>query len=207
MGVVAARSRSLDLGPYGLTVELPPEWFAGLALLLVGAVAISTTARPRGFLVAAYMLAIIVVIYGTIPFLVDDPQYAWTYKHIGVTRFLADAGQVDPDLDIYNRWPAFFALAAAFSAIAGAPNPLEYAQWAELVFMPIGALALAVAVLGVVRDLRVVSLAVIFFVVTAWVAQMYCSAGPRLRPRPVRDRGLPAAPEHRVPVVSAAPAP
>ncbi len=163
----------LDLGPYGLTVELPPEWFAGLALLLVGAVAISTTARPRGVLVAAYVLAIIVVIYGTVPFLVDDPQYAWTYKHIGVTRFLADAGQVDPDLDIYNRWPAFFALAAAFSAIAGAPNPLEYAQWAELVFMPIGALALAVAVLGVVRDLRVVSLAVVFFVVTAWVAQMY----------------------------------
>jgi hypothetical protein len=163
----------LDLGPYGLTAELPPEWFAGLALLLAGGVAAGTTPRPRLIVVAAFVLAIIVVLYGTIPFLVDEPQYSWTYKHIGVTRFLADAGQVDPDLDIYNRWPAFFALAAAFSEIAGAPNPLAYAQWAELLFMPLGALALAVAVLGVVRDLRVVSLSVVFFVITAWVAQMY----------------------------------
>jgi hypothetical protein len=163
----------LDLGPYGLTTELPLEWFAGLAVLLAGAVAVGTATRPRALLVAAYVLAIVVVLYGTVPFLVDDPQYAWTYKHIGVTRFLADAGQVDPDLDIYNRWPAFFALAAGFSEVAGAPNPLAYAQWAELVFMPLGALALAVAVLAVIRDLRVASLTAVFFVSTAWVAQMY----------------------------------
>ena len=163
----------LHLGPYGLTFDLPLEWVAGLLVLVLGAGVAATRPRPSAPAVAAIVVAIAVFLYATIPALVEYPHYSWTYKHIGVTRLLVEAGQVDAGLDIYNRWPGFFALAAAFSVVAGATNPIDYAQWAELLFMPLAALMLGVAVQAVVGDRRVVALTVVFFVASAWVAQMY----------------------------------
>jgi hypothetical protein len=177
----AASLSEIDLdhiGRYGLAASLPVTWYAALAIVLLGAVRTIFAPRLHGILVAAHIVVAVVIVYATIPAVADMPQYAWTYKHIGVTKSIEQLGSVAPLVDIYHRWPAFFALAAAFSRVSGLGDPLSYAAWAEPLFSLLGALLVAAIAHTVSRDARVAAVAALFFVLTAWLAQSYFAPQP-----------------------------
>ena len=161
------------IGPYGLSASLPATWYAALAILLLGAVRTTFTRRFDGALAAAHVAVAVLIIYGTIPAVAALPQYAWTYNHIGVTESIAQTGSIFPMVDIYHRWPGFFALAAAFSRLSGIGDPTSYAAWAEPVFSLLAALLVAAIARTVSRDGRVAAVASLLFVVSGWVAQNY----------------------------------
>ena len=69
------------------------------------------------------MIVIAIILYGTVPMLSAQPHYGWVYKHIGVVRYLEAHGKANPSIDIYNRWPGFFALEAASHALPVVPIP------------------------------------------------------------------------------------
>jgi hypothetical protein len=164
-----------NLGDYGLPPALPITWYLALALAVVGAVAAITMRRTSGLLMVGYVVIVAVILFGTVPVLSAQPHYAWVYKHIGVVRYLEAHGKANPNVDIYNRWPGFFALAAVFSEVAGSPNPETYAGWAEMVFLLLDAVLVMAAVKAVTRDIRIASGAGLLFVVTDWVGQTYFS--------------------------------
>ena len=164
-----------ELGDYGLLPELAPLWYTALAALVFGAVACTCARRPNGWLIAGYVAAVTIVLYATLPIVADAPPYPWTYKHIGVTRLIELQGQVDPSIDIYNRWPGMFALAAAFSELAGLPNPVSYAQWNEPLFALIDALLVAAIARAITRDVRVAGFAALVFTLGNWVGGQYFS--------------------------------
>jgi hypothetical protein len=164
-----------NLGDYGLPPALPIGWYLALALAVAGAVWAITARRTSGPIMVCYVVVVAVILFGTIPLLSAQPQYAWVYKHIGVVRYLETYGKVNPQIDIYNRWPGFFALAAVFSQIAGRSNPESYAGWAELIFLALDAVLVIAAVKVVVRDIRIAAGAGLFFVITNWVGQTYYS--------------------------------
>lgn len=117
---VSLRAIHVDrLGSYGLLAALPVLWFAALGLVTLGAVGALAAARPSGAVLACGGTALAIVLYATIPAVADMPQYAYVYKHIGVTRFIEAQHGVDRSVDIYHRWPGFFALAALFGEVAG----------------------------------------------------------------------------------------
>jgi hypothetical protein len=161
------------LDDYGLPPALPVTWYLALALLLGGAVAELHADAPRPAVVALYAAAIVLVLYGTVPLLTETPQYTWTYKHIGVTRFFELHGHTDPSVDIYNHWPGFFALAALASQVAGMPNPVAYAAWAEVVFAGLGGLMVAAAAHVTVGSARVAGAAALIFILGNWIGQSY----------------------------------
>jgi hypothetical protein len=161
------------LGSYGLSTSLPPTWYAALAILLIGAVRATFAKRFDGVLAAAHVVVAVLIVYATIPAVAALPQYAWTYNHIGVTESIAQAGSIFPIVDIYHRWPGFFALAAAFSRLTGVANPTNYAAWAEPVFTLLAALVVAAITRLVSRDGRVAVVASMLFVLSGWVAQNY----------------------------------
>ncbi len=176
-----ASLHSVDLahiGRYGLSASLPATWYAALAIVILGAVKTIFARRFRPLLAAAHVGAAVLVVYATIPAVAAVPQYAWTYKHIGVTRSIEQLGSVAPLVDIYHRWPGFFALAALFSRLAGLGDPIRYAAWAEPVFSVMGALLVAALAHTVSRNYRVAALAAMFFVLSAWVAQSYFAPQP-----------------------------
>ena len=166
------------IGRYGLAAGLPATWYAALAIVLLGAIRAIFATRFDGVLVAAHIVVAVVVVYATIPAVADMPQYAWTYKHIGVTNSIEQLGSVAPLVDIYHRWPGFFALAAAFSRITGLGDPLSYAAWAEPVFSLLAAVLVGAIAQTVSRDARVASVAALFSVLTAWLAQSYFAPQP-----------------------------
>lgn len=167
-----------QIGRYGLAASLPATWYAALGIVLLGAIRAIFATRFDGVLVAAHIVVAVLVVYATIPAVADMPQYAWTYKHIGVTKSIEQVGSVAPLVDIYHRWPGFFALAAAFSRITGVGDPLSYAAWAEPLFSLLGAVLVAAIAHTVSRDVRVAAVAALFCVLTAWLAQSYFAPQP-----------------------------
>jgi hypothetical protein len=163
------------LGDYGLPPALPVAWYLALFVAVIGAVSTICLRLKSQLLMFTYVAAVALILFGTVAALSAQPHYAWVYKHIGVVRFLGLHGGVDPSIDIYNRWPGFFALAAVFSTVAGAANPVTYAGWADFVFLLLDLLVLMAAVKAVTGDARVAAGAGLLFSVTNWVGQTYYS--------------------------------
>jgi hypothetical protein len=163
------------LGEAGLVGDAPLQFFVALGVLLGGAVLVMWLPRTPGWVLAAYIGALVLILYGTIPAISESPQYAWTYKHIGVVRLIDETGTVHPGLDIYNRWPGMFSLAAAFSRVTGA-DPLTFAGWFECVFAWLEAIAVAAIALSVTRSGRAAAMSTLVWLLTNWIGQTYFSA-------------------------------
>ena len=51
----------------------------------------------------AYVFALAVFLHGLAPALYSVPKYAYVYKHIAVIDFIAGAGAVYRNIDIYQQ--------------------------------------------------------------------------------------------------------
>jgi hypothetical protein len=161
-----------DLGNSGLPPVLPGKWYIALAIVVMGASYLSWSRWSSGLAVAIYIAAIVTIIYATIPAITTVPEHAYVYKHIGVTRFIATNGGVDQSVDIYNRWPGFFASAASLARWAGV-GPMALAKWASPFFASINAILVAALARSVSRDVRVTGAAVLVFTLGNWIGQNY----------------------------------
>jgi hypothetical protein len=165
-----------SIGAYGLLTSAN-IWF-GLALLLVlgGGVAELLRGAPRAWLICAYLVALIAVVYAVIPLLFGGvPEYAWVYKHVGVIQTLGYYGRVTDPSNIYQQWPALFTTVAAVSGLAKV-GPLAFAAWGPLAFE----LADALLLLGIFRMLAGTRRSAYFALflyegLIAWVGQDYLS--------------------------------
>jgi hypothetical protein len=164
----------VHLRSFGLPVGLGVTWYAALALALAGSVVAAATRRPRGLLIGIYIATLTLIIFGTLPALTHVAPYSWTYKHIGVTSLIEQTGTVHPSVDIYNRWPGFFAVAASFAKLTGLA-PISFAAWFEPLFVALDALLVAVAARAMSGRARVAGWAALLFVVSNFVGQDYYS--------------------------------
>jgi hypothetical protein len=160
------------LGKGGLPPVLPLSWYGALAVLISGASLTIWARRPNPWLMIAYIIATIVILYGTVPAITHVPQYSWLYKHVGVARLIAAHGGLQRNVDIYNRWPGFFALAASFSSWAHL-DPLSFAAWAQPFFALLNAVMVGAVGLAIGRDLRVAGYSALIFTIGNWVGQGY----------------------------------
>ncbi|MFW0786025.1 hypothetical protein AAFP35_16045 [Gordonia sp. CPCC 206044] len=174
-------------------------WIVGLALLagedvglfglmftpggvLVGAAVVVTVAIFVACVVAGDTAGAVAAIATTIGFirlpvsiLTQVPIYAWTYKHVGLVDFVSDTGALPPSfVDIYTRWPGFFAGAAWFGSTTGV-DPVDAAHW----FAPVIHVLIAAAIWSLSRSLGVSVRAGLIAVMCAelvnWVGQDYYS--------------------------------
>lgn len=170
-----SKIRLESIGPYGLLADANIWFYLGAVLVLAGGLAELLRDKPRAWLLSAYVVALIVVIYASLPLLFKAPEYGWVYKHIEVMLGFAKYGRITDPQNIYQRWPAFFTAAASVFTIAGV-GPLDLATWAPLTFE----LADALLLLGIFRMLgmnrRSAYLALFLYEgFIAWVGQDYLS--------------------------------
>jgi hypothetical protein len=164
-----------NLGEYGLPPALPIGWYFALALSLTGAVTTITMRGASPLAMVGSVFVVAIILFGTVPVLSAQPHYGWVYKHIGVVRYLEMHHKANPSIDIYNRWPGFFAFGAMFSVVAGHANPETYAAWAEPFFLLLDVVLVIAAVKAITREIRIGAGAALFFIVTNWVGQTYYS--------------------------------
>jgi len=157
---------------YGLLPALPLAWYAALAVLLVTAVTVALTNAGRTVLLAACVVAIILVVHATPALLYDLPRYTWTFKHIGVTNVILDQQATPRAADIYFDWPGFFTAAGWISQSTGI-GLTQLATWSPPFFNLAFAAAVSFVARGLTKDLRIVWLTTLLFVITNWVGQDY----------------------------------
>jgi hypothetical protein len=171
----AVRSVHLDARDFaGLAPELSWTFWAGLLLLAVG-FCVELARRGRGAVLATYVAGLVVMVHALPVLAYELPRYAWVYKHIGVTAFIAQGGQLDRGVDLYQNWPGFFAASAIFTSVSHT-SLLATAGWAEVVF----GFATVTALVFVFDEVapqrrRARWLAAWLFVAFNWVGQDYFS--------------------------------
>lgn len=163
-----------NITDYGLISALPLSFFVALSLLTVSFCVVVHQRQVPAPVLFLHVVALIVIIHGTLALVYQAPRYSWTYKHIGVTSYIQRHGSIDPSLDDpYHHWAGFFALSALFNEIAGFDSALSYAIWAQVFFNLLYLGALLLIFKSCTSDQRLIWLGVWFFYLTNWIGQDY----------------------------------
>jgi hypothetical protein len=167
-----SRTSTANLTDYGLLPAIHPAFFVALGLCILRFVLELGRERWRWWVLVGHTLLLVFIMHATVPILITNPEYFWTYRHIGVMNGFREYGQVTDSTDIYQQWPTFFAFAAHLIDGSGAA-PLNVAAWAPVFFdlaycLPIFAIARTLS-----TDKRVPYLTVFLFQAVNWVAQDY----------------------------------
>lgn len=165
-----------QLGDLGLLPAFPPTWYLAVGLVtglcIWGVVARSVASN---WILSLSTAGLVLMLYASASLLTTVPRLPWTYKHIAVTDFIGATGRVDPSIDIYNRWPGFFAFSAFVGEVIGFRDALDYAAWAEIGFALIDVVIVLAIARIISRNPRIYWTATLVFTLTNWVNQNYYS--------------------------------
>ncbi|MDQ1730276.1 MAG: hypothetical protein QOK10_435 [Pseudonocardiales bacterium] len=164
-----------DLGQWGLVAAFPVTFYVAVAIVVASCAANLTARVVSERRLAASLVILVAMLYASATLVERVPRLPWVYKHIAVTSFIELHGSVDTSIDIYNRWPGFFALSAYLGDLTGYHSPLSYAAWAEPVFALFDALLVLAIARAFSRDARWYWGAAVLFSVTNWIGQNYYS--------------------------------
>ncbi|NUT33977.1 MAG: hypothetical protein HOV79_12975 [Hamadaea sp.] len=161
-----------DVDDFGLLSAMPPAYFAALTICVLGFVWEVSRRSPRAWAAVGHTVLLLAIMHATVPALLAEPEYAWTYKHLGVIDLIASGRPMDNAYDVYQQWPAFFALVAQLTETAGV-SALRIASWAPVFFGLINLLPAYAIFRTLSTDRRVPYLAAFVFSAVNWVAQDY----------------------------------
>ena len=175
--VMLAVTKTNDLGTWGLTPRMPALWFVALAAAFATVVVALRARLGEGWL-AAHATLFVLIVAGT-PALVDtSPRIPSVFKHVAVTRLIEVNGAVNPQGDIYQRWPGFFSWTALVATATGQVNPVTWAYLAEVGFTLLSFLLVLAIVKVLVPTSGWAWAAAVLFTVTNWTAQNYFAPQP-----------------------------
>jgi hypothetical protein len=165
----------LKMKDTGLLTVLPGTWYLAFFLLVLGGATYAMRGAKNTWVMISFVASLIVVIYATTPLTYEIAHYPWVYKHVGVTTEIMHYGRLFKDADIYNRWPAMFALGGVFSRFAGYADPVNYIAWSELVFIGLQTILVGAIAQRETKNVGTTGLAAMFFVLINWIGQAYFS--------------------------------
>ena len=162
------------VGDYGLLPAMHPTFFAAIVVCTAGFISELYRRDWRWPVLLGYIALLLLILHATVPAMVYEPEYAWTYKHIGVMEYIRTHGAADNAADIYLQWPTLFALGAQIVSVTGV-SALRLGAWAPLFFDTLNCLPLFAIARTLSADRRVPFLTVFLFTAINWVAQDYLS--------------------------------
>jgi hypothetical protein len=158
---------------YGMTVTLGPLYIAAV-LLNSFAFAAELYGAGRSWVLASSVGLLIAIMKATVPLLERNPEYPWTYKHLGVVDVLATNGHIVDGRDIYQQWPSMFALFASLQTVAGV-TPERVAAWSSVGFSVIDVVILYACFRKLGATPRVAYAGLFLFQIFAWPDLNYFS--------------------------------
>jgi hypothetical protein len=178
IALTSARIDSLPSAGLGLVTLLPVSFWASVGVLIASFCFAVTRRSTRSPVLAAYLLALVVILHATPAILYTTLRYSWAWKHIGVIDFISNNGidfNLGGILGPYQGWPGFFALNSFLTSASGLRSALSYAQWA----LPLNDLLWLGPVILIARaftaDKRLVWTAAWLFTLGNWIGQDYLS--------------------------------
>ena len=162
-----------SLGVFGLLPVYSPLWYLALAL----AVTVWVASIVRGFsrIAVAALAVFTLLLYATTAFTQAAPRLPYIYKHMAVTRLFEVTGNLWPNIDIYNRWPGFFAASGVFGGWVGLAHPIAYSGFIELLSAILNAVLVFLLARSFAIRTRDCVVAASVFTTANWVGQGYYS--------------------------------
>jgi len=164
-----------DMTDVGLISVLPPSALLAIAFLTVSFAFALRRDQPDPVVLLAHVLVLMLMLYAVTALLEPVPRFSSVYRHVGIIEYITAHGSVDPGIDAYFNWPAFFGLGGLLTKIAGWDSAIAMAAWAPMVFNLLYLPPLLVIFGWATDDLRVKWLAVWVFYSANWVGQDYLS--------------------------------
>ncbi|PRY67032.1 hypothetical protein B0I08_108116 [Glaciihabitans tibetensis] len=164
-----------NLGDWGLLPAYPPIWFVSVALVFATLVIGLLERRIPPLRMTAGLVLLVAILNGSASLLENVPRLPWAYKHLAVSRYIDTFGSIDPSIDLYNRWPGFFAMSTALEDVLGLQSTVGWASFAELVFALVDACLVLAIARTLSRNAGVGWTAAIVFTICNWVGQNYFS--------------------------------
>lgn len=161
-------------GEYGLLATHGGVLLSVATALLIAGFLVAVATR-RLITAAAAILVAVMVTRVTVPLVTEVPIYSWTFKHVGLVDYIMYYGKDAPAaVDIYTKWPGFFASAAWFSAVTGL-DPVIAADWFGPVSHVIDATLIVVLARALGARMRAALVAAMLWELLNWVGQNYYS--------------------------------
>jgi hypothetical protein len=155
-------------------ISVLPRTVILLLFLLTLSFCLSLARRPiNGLVPLLHVVVLIVMLYGITAFLEQEPRFAVGWSLVGIIHYIGQHGTVNPRIDAFFDWPAFFALGALITKAAGFHNALAFSAWGPLTFNLLFLAPLVVIFRWASDDKRVTWLGLWVFYSTNWVAQDY----------------------------------
>lgn len=167
-----------QMGELGLLTVLPFTIFAALLILTLSFCLVVQQPTTPPLILWLHIALFIFVIHGTPALTYDGLRYSWAWKHIGIIDYIQRHGGVNVTigtLEIYHRWPGFFAINALLTELTGLGSAVSYAAWAPVFFNLLTVWALLLIFQTQSSDRRLVWQAAWFFTLTNWIGQDYFS--------------------------------
>jgi hypothetical protein len=157
----------------GLISVLPPEIY--LLLLLLTFSFIWTVHQPEDytFMLVIHIIMLIIVLHGiTVP-VEEVPRFNVTWRHIGLVDYMLRNQSINPRIDAYFNWPAFFALGAFVMKVMGLKDPIQLVFWPSVFnnLLYIGPLLLILR--SVTDNRKLIWFALWLFYIANWIGQDY----------------------------------
>ena len=87
-----------DMTDLGLLSVIPLSIYIALGLLTVGFCLAVQRPQTPSWLLALYVMALVVIIHGTPNILYGTLRYSWAWKHIGIVDYIQRYGTVNPEI-------------------------------------------------------------------------------------------------------------
>jgi hypothetical protein len=165
-------TRMTDLG---LISILPLQVPLAVVLIVASAAWHLRRERVSSTFLALHLCALVVVLYGTVTIIEEQPRFAATYIHVGISEFVSRTGSVAPELEARFDWPGFFILAAFLSQVSGFKSAMDLAGWAPVYLNLMYLAPLSLIFRSITKDVRLVWAGLLLFELTNWVGQDYFS--------------------------------
>jgi hypothetical protein len=157
----------------GLIVVLPPEIYISLFLLTFSFIWTVHQPEEHTFMLLLHIILLIIALHGiTVP-LEEVPRFNVTWRHMGLVDYMLRNQSINPRIDAYFNWPAFFVLEAFVMQAMGLKDPSQLAFWPSAFnsLLYIGPLLL---ILRSVSDNRkLIWFALWLFYIANWIGQDY----------------------------------
>lgn len=124
---------------------------------------------------ALHLAALILVLYGTTTLVEEQPRFAATYIHVGLSEYISRTGLVAPQLEARFDWPGFFILTSMLSQVIGLKSTMDFAGWAPVYLNLLYLAPLSLIFRSITPDPRMVWAGLWLFELTNWVGQDYFS--------------------------------
>jgi hypothetical protein len=164
-----------EMTDLGLISVMPPISIIALVLMCLS-FTLNLRREPLPiFTLLMHIVVLVIMIFGITAVIEVMPRFNVNWRHIGIIDYITRHGSVNPRLDAYFNWPAFFIANSFITRAVGLDSAISFVSWAPVFFNLLYLMPLISILQTATQNRRAILLGVWLFYLGNWIGQDYFS--------------------------------